>query len=97
MNPLKTRIKRLVISILTKILVFTLILGALGLFFNSAILANHIAMGQLEHDDISYLFWSIYVVAKGAFNSLYDLIICFFAGTIIYDIYEFIKINKGEK
>ena len=97
MIPLKTRIKRFVISTLTKILIFTLILGALGLFFNSAIFANHIAIGQLEHDDISYLFWSIYVVAKGAFNSLYDLIICFFAGTIIYDIYEFIKINKGEK
>lgn len=97
MVPQKTRIKRLVIYILTKILIFTLILGALGLFFNSAVFANYIAMGQLDHDDVSYVFWSIYVVAKGAFNSLYDLIICFFAGTIIYDIYEFIKINKGEK
>lgn len=97
MVPLKTRIKRLIINILIKILIFVLILGALDMFFNSAILANHIAMGQLDHDDIFYIFWSIYVVAKGAFNSLYDLIICLFAGTIIYNIYEFIKINKGEK
>lgn len=97
MVPLKTRIKRLVINILTKILIFVLVLGALDMFFNSPILANHIAMGQLDHDDISYVFWSIYVVVKGAFNSLYDLIICLFAGTIIYNIYEFIKINKGEK
>lgn len=96
MTTKKKRVKRLVINILTKILIFALILGALGLFFNSAVFANYIAMGQLDHDDISYVFWSIYVVAKGAFNSLYDLIICFFAGTIIYDIYEFIKINKGE-
>ena len=97
MVPLKTRVKRLVINILTKILIFVLVLGALGMFFNSPILANYIAMGQLNHDDISYIFWGIYVVAKGAFNSLYDLIICLFAGTIIYNIYEFIKINKGEK
>jgi fructose-specific phosphotransferase system IIC component len=97
MVPLKTRIKRFVISILTKILIFVLVLGVLDMFFNSPILANYIAMGQLDHDNISYIFWSIYVVIKGTFNSLCDLIVCLFAGTIIYDIYEFIKINKGEK
>ena len=38
--------------------------------------------------------WDAFAKAKNLFNSYYDLIICLFAGTVIYDIYEFIKINE---
>lgn len=97
MVPLKTRIKRLVIHTFIKILIFAVIFGAIGFIINFPGLANEIAMGQLENDNFSYGFWSAFDTARNLFNSLYDLIICFFAGTIIYDIYIFIKHNKGEK
>jgi hypothetical protein len=54
------------------------------------------AMMQFENDNYSYAAWEAFTAAKNLFNSYYDLVICFFAGAIIYDIYEFIKINKGE-
>lgn len=96
MTTKKERIKRLIIHLAFKIFTFVIILGIISYLINLPMFANYLAMGQLEHDDISYVFWNSYVVFKNLFNSYYDLIICLFAGTVIYDIYEFIKINKGE-
>ena len=75
---------------------FFVILGAISYFLNLPILTNYLASGQLNHDDISYVLWSAYVVIKSFFNLYCDLFICIFAGTIAYDIYTFIEINKGE-
>lgn len=97
MVPLKTRIKRLVIRTLIKILIFSIALGVIDFVINFPGLANELAMGQFENDNFSYGFWSAFDTVRNLFNSLYDLIICFFAGTIIYDIATFIKYNKGVK
>ena len=93
----KNRIKRFIIHTFIKILIFAVVFGAIGFIVNFPGLTNEIAMGQLENDNFSYGFWSAFDTARNLFNSLYDLIICFFAGTIIYDIITFIKYNKGEK
>ena len=92
----KERIKRLVKQLFRKILVFSVIIGATSCLINFPIFTNEIAMAQFENDNFSYAIWDAFVKAKNLFNSYYDLIICLFAGTVIYDIYEFIKINKGE-
>ena len=92
----KERIKRLVKQLFWKILVFSVIIGATSYLINFPTFTNEMAMAQLENDNFSYAAWDAFVKAKNLFNSYYDLIICLFAGTVIYDIYEFIKINKGE-
>ena len=79
-----------------KIFLFSIILGSISYLVNFAGFTNEMAMMQFENDNYSYAVWETFVAAKNLFNSYYDLVICFFAGTIIYDIYEFIKINKGE-
>lgn len=96
MTTKKERIKRLVKQLFWKILVFSVIIGATSYLINFPAFTNEMAMAQFENDNLSYAAWDAFVKAKNLFNSYYDLIICLFAGTVIYDIYEFIKINKGE-
>ena len=92
----RKRIKRLVKQTVLKIILFSVTLGATAFLINFPGFTNEMAMMQFENDNYSYAAWEAFVSAKNLFNSYYDLIICLFAGTIIYDIYEFIKINKGE-
>ena len=96
MTTKKERIKRLVKHLFWKILVFSVIIGATSYLINFPTFTNEMAMAQIENDNFSYAAWDAFVKGKNLFNSYYDLIICLFAGTVIYDIYEFIKINKGE-
>ena len=96
MTTKKQRIMRLIKRIAFKIFLFSIILGAISYLVNFAGFTNEMAMMQFENDNYSYAAWEAFTAAKNLFNSYYDLVICFFAGTIIYDIYEFIKINKGE-
>lgn len=96
MTTKKERIKRLVKHLFWKILVFSVILGTTSYLINFPAFTNEMAMAQFENDNFSYAAWDAFVSAKNLFNSYYDLIICIFAGTVIYDIVEFIKINKGE-
>ena len=96
MTTKKERIKRLIKQLFWKILVFSVIIGATSYLINFPTFTNEMAMAQFENDNFSYAAWDTFVKIKNLFNSYYDLIICLFAGTVIYDIYEFIKINKGE-
>lgn len=96
MTTKKQRIMRLIRRTAFKIFLFSVVLGTISYIVNFAGFTNEIAMAQLENDNFSYAAWDTFVKVKNLFNSYYDLIICLFAGTVIYDIYEFIKINKGE-
>lgn len=96
MTTKKERIKRLVKQLFWKILVFSVIMGVISYLINLPTFTNEMALAQFENDNFSYATWDTFVKVKNLFNSYYDLIICIFAGTVIYDIVEFIKINKGE-
>ena len=96
MTTKKQRIKWLIKHILIKIFTFAIIFGIVSYLINFPTFTSEMAMAQFENDNFSYAAWDAFVSAKNLFNSYYDLIICIFAGTVIYDIYEFIKINKGE-
>ena len=97
MTTKKQRIMRLIRHTALKIFLFSIILGSVSYLVNFAGFTNEMAMMQFENDNYSYAALEAFTAAKNLFNSYYDLVICFFTGTIIYDIYEFIKINKGEK
>ena len=94
MTTKKERIKRFVKHLFWKALVFSVIMGVISYLINFPAFTNEMAMAQFENDNFSYAVWDAFIKAKNLFNSYYDLIICFFAGTVIYDIHEFIKINE---
>ena len=94
MTTKKERIKRLVKHLLWKVLVFSVIMGVISYLINFPAFINEMAMAQFENDNFSYAVWDAFIKAKNLFNSCYDLIICLFAGMVIYDIHEFIKINE---
>lgn len=96
MTTKKQRIMRLIKRTALKIFLFSIILGTISYLVNFAGITNEMAMMQFENDNYSYAAWEAFTTAKNLFNSYYDLVICIFAGTIIYDISAFIKINKGE-
>ena len=96
MSTKKKRIMRLVRRLAFKIIVFSIILGAASYLINFPAFTNEMAMAQFENDNYSYAAWDAFIKAKNLFNSYFDWIISFFVGTVIYDIYNFIKINKGE-
>lgn len=96
MTTKKERIKRLVKHLAFKIFIFAIILGIVSYIINFPGFTNEMAMAQFENDNYAFAAWDGFIHFRNLFNSYYDLIICIFAGTVIYDIVEFIKINKGE-
>ena len=71
-------------------------MGIITYLINYPTFTNNIAMLQFENSDYAYAIWSGFLQFKNLFNSLNDVFISIFAGVIIFDIYEFIKHNKGE-
>jgi len=96
MTTKRQRIKRFITHLIFKIFTFAIILGIVSYVINFPGFTNEMAMAQFENDNYAFAAWDGFIHFRNLFNSYYDLIICFFAGTVIYDIVEFIKINKGE-
>ena len=96
MSTKNQRIKRLIKHLIFKIFTFAIILGIASYVINFPGFTNEMAMAQFESDNYAFAAWDGFIHFRNLFNSYYDLIICIFAGTVIYDIVEFIKINKGE-
>lgn len=96
MTTKNQRIKRLIKHLIFKIFTFAIILGVASYAINFPGFTNEMAMAQFENDNYAFAVWDSFIHFRNLFNSYYDLIICIFTGTVIYDIVEFIKINKGE-
>lgn len=90
------RIKQFIKHLIFKILIFAIILGIFSYIINFPVFTNEMAIEQFENDNYAFAVWDNFIHFRNLFNSYYDLIICIFACTVIYDIAEFIKINKGE-
>lgn len=90
------RIKRFVFKTGVKIFIFAVIMGMIAYILNLPTFTNSMAISQFENDNYSYMAWNGFLQLKNFFSSYYDSAICIFIGTIIYDIYTFIKHNKGE-
>ena len=96
MTTKKQRTIRFIKRLVFKIFTFAIILGIISYLINFPGFTNDMAMAQFENDNYAFATWDGFVHIRNLFNSYYDLAICFFVGTVIYDIVEFIKINKGE-
>lgn len=96
MSTKNQRIKRFICKTAIKIFIFTIFMGIIAYLVNLPIFTNEMAMNQLQSNDYSYVAWDTFIHLKNLFNSFGDLAISFFIGTIIFDIYNFIKHSKGE-
>ena len=96
MSTKKQRIKHFICKTAIKIFIFTIFMGIIAYLINLPIFTNEMAMNQLQSDDYSYVAWDTFIHLRNLFNSFDDFVIGFFIGTIIFDIYNFIKHNKGE-
>lgn len=96
MTTKNQRIKHFIKHLIFKILTFAIIFGIFSYIINFPVFTNEMAIEQFENDNYAFAAWDSFIHFRNLFNSYYDLIICIFAGTVIYDIAEFIKINKGE-
>ena len=96
MTAKNQRIKQLVKHLIFEIFTFVIILGIAFYIINFPGFTNEMAMAQFENNNYAFAAWDGFIRFRNLFNSYYDLIICFFAGIVIYDIVKIIKINKGE-
>lgn len=96
MTTKKQRIQRFIKRLAVKIFIFAIVFGVASYLINLPTFTNEMAMAQFENDNYAYAAWDSFIHFRNLFNSYYDLIICVFAGTVTYDIYNFIKHSKGE-
>ena len=92
------RIKKFIIKIATKTIIYTIISTIILSILTNPIITNEIALTQMENSNELYLLMEAYNKVRPFISIIYGLITALFVGTTIYDIYKFIKtkINKGE-
>lgn len=91
--------KKFIIKTILKIMVYAIISTiTLTLLLDNPIITNAIAMEQMKPSDELYLLMVMFVKSKQFISMVYGWLTTFFVGTVIYDIYKFIKTktNKGE-
>jgi hypothetical protein len=95
--PTKTeRIKRFVKHTVKKIVIFTLlmfVIAAIGQSI-SPIVTNEMALTQMQNSNEMYVLTDTYTRLRPIVNTIFNTIIYVFIGTIIHDIYDFVKINN---
>ena len=96
MDTKNKRIKRFIKHLIFKIFIFAIVLVIVPYIIKFPEFTNEMAMAQFENNNYAFAAWDSFIRFQNLFNSYYDLIIYIFAGTVIYDIVKFIKINKGE-
>jgi hypothetical protein len=90
--------KKFIIKTFVKIIIYAIISTIALSLLTSPIITNELALGQMENSNELYLLMETYNKIRPFISAIYGFITVLFAGTIIGDIYKFIKtkINKGE-
>jgi len=90
--------KKFIIRIAIKVLVYAIISTITLNLLTNPIITNELALGQMQNSNELYLLMDTYNKVRPFISIIYGLITALFAGTIIHDIYKFIKTktNKGE-
>lgn len=90
--------KKFIIKTTIKVLIYSIISTIALSLLRSPIINNELALGQMENSNELYLLMDTYNRVRPFISIIYNLLTVFFAGTVIYDIYKFIKTktNKGE-
>ena len=89
-------IKKSIISIVVKILIFAVLFGLSSWCFKTIdpVVANDIALGQMESSDDGYLMMRTYEMIRKAAVFIYTCLVASFTLIISNDIYNIIKIKK---
>ena len=92
------RIKKFIIKIATKTMIYVISSTIILSILTNPIITNELALTQMENSNELYLLMDTYDKVRPFISIIYGLITALFVGTIIHDIYKFIKtkINKGE-
>ena len=90
--------KKFIITVTIKAVVYAIISTIAVSLLESPIISNELALGQMQNSNELYLLWETYNKVRPFISIIYGLITAFFAGTVAYDTYKFIKTkkNKGE-
>jgi hypothetical protein len=92
-------LKKFIKNIIKRIFVFALIMvftSSVAWFLTSnPLIANKIAMGQMNHSDDAYLFLMVYNLLKPMFNIIYFASSIWFVGTLTLDTYKFFTVNDN--
>lgn len=89
--------KKFIIKTILKIVIYGIMSTiALTFLLENPIITNAIAMEQMKPSDELYLLMVMFIKSKQFISMVYGWLTAIFAGTVIYDIYNFIKTNKGE-
>jgi hypothetical protein len=90
--------KKFIIRTFIKIIIYAIISTIALSLLTNPIINNELALGQMENSNELYLLMDTYNRVRPFISIIYNLLTVFFAGTVIYDIYKFIKTktNKGE-
>lgn len=91
--------KKFIIKTILKIMTYAIIsIIALTFLLDNPIITNAIAMEQMKPSDELYLLMVMFIKSKQFISVIYGWLTTIFVGTVIYDIYKFIKTktNKGE-
>ena len=90
--------KRFIYRLIIKIIIFTIFSVIVSTLFYGPIITNELALTQIEQSNELYMLMETYNRLRPFISIIYGLIIAYFVGTTIYDIYKFIKTrtNKGE-
>lgn len=90
--------KRFVMKLTIKIITFLIISIAVFTILNHPIINNELAIGQMENSNETYIFMESYHRFKNIVSIIYACVYGLFAGTVMYDLYKFVKTkNKGEE
>ena len=88
--------KKFIIKIIVKTILFVVFTTIVFTLANSPIIANSVAMGQMQNSNDYYILMELYNNTKHYVSIIYNCITVFFTGTIIYDVYQFIKTKTKE-
>ena len=89
--------KKFIIKTILKIVIYGIMSTiALTFLLDNPIITNAIAMEQMKPSDELYLLMVMFIKSKQFISVIYGWLTAIFVGTVIYDIYNFIKTNKGE-
>lgn len=90
-------IKKFIIKTTIKVIVFSIISTIALTLLESPVISNNIALGQMQNDDVLFMIMETYNKVRPYITVVYSLIVAYFACTVGYDTYKFIKTKTKEK
>lgn len=83
--------KKFIIKTIAKLIVITILSVICITLIQSPVISNQVALGQMDNDDRLFILMEMYNKVRPVIDIVYGCIVGIIVGSIIYDIYKFIK------